>query len=754
MRHHQLFALLFWLVVSISSTEAFEVKDEPPAENNASLRPRLRDLGISIGVLPTGPMNSLTDVTGVTVGHRTRLEGDSIRTGVTVVKPTTDNVFLRKIPAAVYVANGFGKFVGTTQIEELGVIETPIVITNTLSTFAAADALVGWALEQPGCENVRSVNPVVAECNDGYLNAIRRRSISAEDVKIALQNAQSGPVEEGCVGSGTGMRCLGWKGGIGTSSRKLPKSLGGYTLGVLVQTNFGGSLTVAGVPVGRELGRYYLKDEVRQHEDGSCIVIVATDAPLDSRRLKRLAKRAPLGLAAVGSPISHGSGDYVLSFSTAEQLRTGYSSENTQEQVELLRDDQLSPLFQAVRDATEEAVINSMLKAVTTTGHMDRTVDAIDPAEVLEICRQHSLIKSRTDQKVSQKGSTFIRSSTRAYNASITDGFQNRIDHLERSLPALMQQHAVPGVSMAVIQRRQLVWSRGFGLRCADSMEGVDPDSIMEACSMSKPFFAYVVLKLVEQKLFDLDQPLVEYLGEDYLENDPRHREITARMVLSHTTGLPNWREGGWQSGNPLSLKFKPGTDFRYSGEGFLMLQRAVEKCLSTDLEVLVQKQLIQPLKLTNTGFLWNEKFARNAACGHDKEGHVKQDRNYFSKPNAAYTLYTSAEDYAKFLVEVMKKDRSQEHSISAASLNSMFEHVSYRQDQDAHWGLGWGLTTVDGVRQVYHHGANGTGFRCHSEFLPEPGEGLVIMTNSLNGKALWKAMVEIWHQLDEMPTR
>ncbi len=367
--------------------------DEPDKAAPAVARPRLRDLGITIGVLPTGPNNSLTDVAGVQVGHQTIVRGDSIRTGVTAVRPHPGNVFLQKVPAAVHVANGFGKFVGTTQIDELGVIETPIVLTNTLSTFAAADALVGWTLDQPGCESVRSVNPVVGECNDGYLNDIRQRRVRAEDVVAAIRDAHSGPVAEGCLGAGTGVRCMGWKGGIGSSSRRLPEQLGGYTVGVLVQSNFGGSLTVAGAPVGRELGRYYLKNETRTQEHGSCIVIVATDAPLDARRLKRLARRAPLGLAAAGSPISHGSGDYVLAFSTAGEVRTAYEAKEAREgAVALLRDDQLSPLFQAVRDATEEAVVNSMLQAATTTGYRGRTVEAIDPAKVTEVCRKHGVV--------------------------------------------------------------------------------------------------------------------------------------------------------------------------------------------------------------------------------------------------------------------------------------------------------------------------------------------------------------------------
>ncbi|HIM30040.1 MAG TPA: hypothetical protein EYG57_10805 [Planctomycetes bacterium] len=359
------------------------------ADSDDKLRPRLRDLGMAIGPLPTGATNSLTDVRGVLVGHRTLVAGTGIRTGVTAIVPHGGNLFRQKVPAAVHVANGFGKFVGTTQIEELGVLETPILLTNTLSTFSAADALVGWTLGQAENADVRSVNPVVGECNDGYLNDIRQRRLTVDDFRAALQSAHAGPVSEGCIGAGTGVRCMGWKSGIGSSSRRLPEKLGGYIVGVLVQTNFGGSLTVAGVPVGRELGRFYLKDALTEHEHGSCIVIVATDAPLDARRLKRLARRAPLGLAAVGSPITHGSGDYVLAFSTHPGLRTPYQTDDPLETVPNLRDDQMSPLFQAVRDATEEAVINSLLQATSMTGHEGHRVEAIDPGKLEAICRKH-----------------------------------------------------------------------------------------------------------------------------------------------------------------------------------------------------------------------------------------------------------------------------------------------------------------------------------------------------------------------------
>ncbi|MCP4782377.1 MAG: serine hydrolase [Fuerstiella sp.] len=717
------------------------------AGETAEQRPRLRDMGISIGILPTGPTNSLTDIDGIQVGHRTIVEGESIRTGVTVVKPHAKNIFLHKVPAAIHVANGFGKFVGSTQIEELGVLETPIVLTNTLSTFAAADALAGWVLEQPGCENVRSVNPVVGECNDGFLNDIRQRRISGADVVAALQNAHGGPVVEGCIGAGTGVRCMGWKGGIGSSSRKLPAKLGGYTVGVLVQTNFGGALTISGVPVGRELGRYYLKDQVRQQEHGSCIVIVATDAPLDSRRLKRLARRAPLGLAAAGSPISHGSGDYVLAFSTADNVRSAYQAESPTESADVLRDDQLSPLFQAVRDATEEAVINSLLQAVTTEGHAGRKVEAIDPDQVIDVCQRYGISAHDDNGDGAPQVDKPLRSAVQTFGQpALTAALRKKVDRLEQQLDDLMIEHNVPGVSCALVADRQLVWSRGYGVRCAGSDQPVEPDTIMEACSMSKPFFSYLLLKLVEEKKIDLDKPLVDYRAADNINDDSRHREITARMTLTHTSGLPNWRAGGWRSGSPLSLGFDPGTKFRYSGEGFLLLQRAVEEHLKTDLDSLSLACLVRPLELRNTRYVWDDRFTLRSSCGHDRDGDVKSQRKYYADANAAYSLYTSAADYAKFLVEIMKEDRGQSHSLSAKMRAEMLAVGSHREDQNADWGLGWGLRLADGRRQVYHSGSNGTGFRCYSEFFPDSGDGLVIMTNAVGGKELWQTIIDQWH--------
>jgi len=368
---------------------------QAPDPDPSAQRPRAREIGVIIGVLDPGPLNAITDVAGVRVGHQTIIEGDSIRTGVTAIVPHPGNVFQQKVPAAIVVGNGFGKLVGSTQVEELGTLETPIVLTNTLSVFAAADALVAHTLGQPGNREVGSVNPVVGETNDGYLNDIRAQRVRAEDVLAALAAADGGPVAEGSVGAGTGTRCLGWKGGIGTASRRLPDKLGGYTLGALVQTNFSGILTVNGAPVGQELGRYYLQG-LRQDppaEAGSCMIVLATDAPLSARQLKRLAKRALLGLAAVGSPMTHGSGDYVIAFSTAAEVRIPHQATARTRTLTLLRDEALSPFFQAAREATEEAVLNSLFKATTVSGHQGHDTEAIPLDRLIEICRRHGAIR-------------------------------------------------------------------------------------------------------------------------------------------------------------------------------------------------------------------------------------------------------------------------------------------------------------------------------------------------------------------------
>jgi D-aminopeptidase len=345
----------------------------------------LRDHGIAIGVLPPGPLNAITDVPGVKVGHTTIIRGDDVRTGVTAVLPHAGNLFQDKVPAAVHVGNGFGKLAGSTQVEELGTLETPIVLTNTLAVATAVDALVGHALALPGNGDVRSVNAVVGETNDGYLNDIRGRHVTGQDVLDAIDSATGGPVEQGNVGAGTGTVAFGFKGGIGTASRRLPPALGGHTVGVLAQTNFGGVLSVGGVPVGQALGKYYLSDELNDSPDGSCMIVVATDAPLDARNLERLAKRAMLGLARTGGIASNGSGDYVIAFSASESVRVPYESDSPLRQVSVLRDEAMSPLFMATIEATEEAILNSLFHAETLSGRDGQEVDALPVARVLRI---------------------------------------------------------------------------------------------------------------------------------------------------------------------------------------------------------------------------------------------------------------------------------------------------------------------------------------------------------------------------------
>lgn len=360
-------------------------------------RPRVRDTGIKIGILPTGPLNAITDVAGVGVGQTTIVRGDNVRTGVTAILPHSGNLFQEKVPGAVFVGNGFGKLAGSTQVNELGEIETPILLTSTLSVPKTADFLIDYMLALPGNQEVRSINPLVAETNDGGLNDIRSRPITREDVFAALKNAKSGAVDEGSVGAGTGTVAFGWKGGIGTSSRKLPQLLGGYTLGVLVQTNFGGVLSVDGVPVGQELGRYYLKEAVSEHStvppayaagsdraDGSIIIIVATDAPLDHRLLRRLAERTMSGLARTGSSMTNGSGDYAIAFSTQNRIKAA----DAKRSITVVGNDAMSPLFQAAIEATEEAILNSLFKAITVTGN-GRTIDALPLDKVKEIFKRY-----------------------------------------------------------------------------------------------------------------------------------------------------------------------------------------------------------------------------------------------------------------------------------------------------------------------------------------------------------------------------
>ena len=353
-------------------------------------RPRAREIGLAPGVFQPGTNNAITDVAGVSVGHATLIQGDNIRTGVTVVVPHQGNVFQDKVPGAVFVGNAFGKLAGSTQVDELGTIETPIALTNTLSVGAVMEGLVRWTIDRPGNDAVRSVNALVGETNDGGLNDIRGQHVRPQHVAEALKAASSGPVQEGSVGAGTGTQAFGWKGGIGTSSRKLETRYGGYTVGVLVQSNYGGVLTMGGAPVGQILGRYSYQPRTAgqdDHGDGSCMIVVATDAPLDARDLKRLAARAVFGLARTGSSFSNGSGEFAIAFSTAADLRTRFGSSAAQTRT-LLPTDGVSPLFQAVLEATEEAVYNSLLKATTVTSRSG-TSDALPVDRVKEILARY-----------------------------------------------------------------------------------------------------------------------------------------------------------------------------------------------------------------------------------------------------------------------------------------------------------------------------------------------------------------------------
>jgi D-aminopeptidase len=364
-------------------------------------RPRVRDLGVEVGVLPPGPLNAITDVAGVKVGQTTLIRGDNIRTGVTAILPHGGNLYKERVPGAVFLGNAYGKLAGSTQVNEMGEIETPILLTATDSVPRVADAVITYTFNLKGNENVLSVNPLVGETNDGLLSDIRLRPITPEDVFAAINNATGGPVEEGVVGAGTGTTAFSYKGGIGTSSRRLPASLGGYTVGVLVQTNFGGNLIIAGVPVGKELGNTYPKISFEENKtpagrapeqkvDGSCMIVVATDAPLDHRNLNRLAARAMMGLGRTGSSGSNGSGDYVIAFSSSPDVRI-VAGDAVYRPKELLSNDSMSPLFEAVIEATEEAIYNSMFKAHDVTGN-GHTMKALPVQEIVELLKKHGAI--------------------------------------------------------------------------------------------------------------------------------------------------------------------------------------------------------------------------------------------------------------------------------------------------------------------------------------------------------------------------
>jgi D-aminopeptidase len=353
---------------------------------NPAPRARVRALGIAPGVLPPGALNAITDVAGVLVGHLTLIEGDDIRTGVTAILPHGANLFQTRVPAGLAVGNGFGKLAGATQLAELGELETPIVLTNTLAVPRAADALISYTLGQPGNAAVRSVNPIVGECNDGLLNDIRRRAVTPDHVLAAIGAAAGGPVAEGCVGAGAGVVAFGWKGGIGTSSRRLPSALGGWTVGALAQTNFGGVLQIDGLPVGRALGRYALREQIEgSGADGSVMIVLATDAPLSDRNLTRLARRAMAGLARTGAAMSDGSGDYALAFSTAEMVRRHQVRTGAIATVGDLANAAMSPLFLAAIEATEEAIYNALCMATDTTGYLGHSVAALPLDELVAL---------------------------------------------------------------------------------------------------------------------------------------------------------------------------------------------------------------------------------------------------------------------------------------------------------------------------------------------------------------------------------
>ncbi len=351
----------FFAIASLFAVSTFAAQTD--------VRPRARDLGIEPGILQPGPLNAITDVDGVRVGHATIVRGETIRSGVTAILPHGGNLFQEKVAGALFVGNGFGKLAGATQLRELGQIETPILLTSTLSTFRVADALIDWMLALPGNESVRSINPIVGETNDGTLNDIRSRPAGRDEAFAALRAAKGGAVEEGSVGAGTGTIAFGWKGGIGTSSRHLPPSLGGWTVGVLVQSNFGGVLSIDGIPVGEALGRHYLASEIaKDRADGSIMIVIATDAPVDAKGLERMGARAMMGIARTGAAGTNGSGDYAIAFSTHPSLRVRHGATSPVSPT-VLPPEALSPLFLAVIEATEEAVYNSLLRATTVTGN-------------------------------------------------------------------------------------------------------------------------------------------------------------------------------------------------------------------------------------------------------------------------------------------------------------------------------------------------------------------------------------------------
>jgi D-aminopeptidase len=382
-----------FLAAAVLMTAAFSGQGvASPADPDE--RPRARDLGIEVGVFEPGPLNAITDVKSVRVGHVTVIEGDEVRTGVTAILPHGGNLYQDKVPGAVEVGNGYGKLAGSTQVMELGEIETPIILTNTLNVAEGMIGAIEWTLARPGNEEVVSVNAVVGETNDSHVNDIRARKVTKAHVIEAIETASTGPVVEGSVGAGTGTHAFRWKGGIGTSSRQLPGSLGGYTVGVLVQTNFRGVLSIDGVPVGKQLDQYLFRDQLEGHEDGSIMIVVATDAPLSDHNLQRTARRALFGIARTGGPMPNGSGEYVIAFSTAKSVRRTPARRSTVSEIENLPNDRMTGIFQATVEATEEAIYNAILKATTVEGN-GQSLQAIDIEAVQGLLAKYNRTKAR-----------------------------------------------------------------------------------------------------------------------------------------------------------------------------------------------------------------------------------------------------------------------------------------------------------------------------------------------------------------------
>lgn len=556
-------------------------------QNTDAQMKRARDYGIEIGILRTGSLNAITDVPGVKVGQVTIREGDTVITGVTAILPHDGNIFQEKVPAGIFVANGFGKLTGYTQVEELGNLETPVILTNTLSVSTAVAAVVEHTLSQPGNETVMSVNAVVGETNDGRLNDIRGRHVTVENVLEAIKTAGSGPVLEGNVGAGTGTVCFGFKGGIGTASRKLPVTRGGYTVGVLVQTNYGGILQINGVPVGIELGRYsFMSTKNEYKEDGSCMIVVMTDAPLTSRNLKRLASRAFSGMVRTGASGSNGSGDYVIAASTAEDLRIPYSSASRYEEWRELRNDELDLLFQAAAEATEEAIINSLFAAETVRTKRNLPIMALPVDETLKIMSKYNRLLASCSSKQSE----------------IT-----MFSGLDSLLTAEFRADE-PGGALLVMKSDSIIYTKCVGLADLKTWEEITPNTLFNLGSISKTFVANGILILQAEGKLSLSDPMSRYFLE--FKNREIADAVTIAHLLTHTSGLPDNRP---VSENPeffITAKdyenfapvmqaekfvFAPGERYEYSNPAFNGLALIIEKVSGQKWQQFIAERIFAP---------------------------------------------------------------------------------------------------------------------------------------------------------------